>query len=165
MYVWNSIIHLFRGRNSLNIWSWWDWEVKPLLSNSNRQTRSKHPQHPKTLISCWRQIGSNRSIQTYFQSQKKQNQLLEEFRDLRFYFFFGFFCGFPECHADDAVHRGEHRGDPAPPGWDPPSGKHRVHDGRRSASLLQIRSESYSSLSSPSSSASRRLSPPSLPLS
>lgn len=49
-----------------------------------------------------------------------------------------------EFHANDAVHGGEHRGDPAPPGRDPPRGEHRVHDGRRSAGLLQIRWERVS---------------------
>lgn len=48
-------------------------------------------------------------------------------------------CALAELHADDAVHGGEHRRDPAPPGRDPPHGEHRVHDGRRSAGLLQVR--------------------------
>lgn len=45
----------------------------------------------------------------------------------------------PVCHADDAVHGGEHRRDPATPGRDPARRQHRVHDGRRGADHVQVR--------------------------
>lgn len=45
-----------------------------------------------------------------------------------------------EIDADDAADGGEHRRDPAAPSWCPSRRKHRVHDGRRSSGLLQVRS-------------------------
>lgn len=65
---------------------------------------------------------------------------------LRFFSYVSFVSlWFSERDANHAVHRGEHQGDPAPPGGDSPCRKHRVHDGWRRSGHLQIRLENSSS--------------------